>query len=71
MHEHFENVRLPDQIFSHMVICVHCFKLVETGVMNLDRHLQQCEPYQEKIVINTDPEHIRKAMIKFMKTGEF
>ena len=67
---HFEHVKLPDQLFSHMVICKHCFKLVETGVMNLNRHLMQCEPYLKKCEIDLSPENCERVIKHFIKTGK-
>lgn len=70
MDGHFENVTLPDRLFSHMVICKHCFKLVETGAINLPNHLMQCEQYLKKCEIDMSIENGERLLKQFIKTGK-
>lgn len=51
MFHHFDNITLPDKLFSGIAMCNHCGRLVETGAINLPAHLDACAEYQAKIPV--------------------
>ncbi len=74
-HYHFESLPDiwgdgPDKIHS-VVLCKHCGKLSETGVMNLHNHLMSCAPYLKKCYIDLSPENCKRMLENFIKTGKF
>lgn len=52
---HFEHLRLDsrqDVIGNSVCMCLHCGKLCDTGIFNLLNHLDSCEEYQKKIIVD-------------------
>jgi len=67
---HFLSRIGPEDKISSYSICTLCGALVEHGAVNIHDHFMRCDPYIAKITIDTNPEKVRRDMIKFFKTGE-
>jgi hypothetical protein len=71
MLNHFENIpKITDNEFQSMVICKHCGRLVETGVMNLVNHIDHCDAYWKTVpVVDMSEEGCRNAIRDFIKNA--